>query len=107
VVLNLVRSSITITGITPPKLNPLLSDGVNLAASREGNSLYWTTRSRVPDCAARGSDHCPDADDSYRAVVIASEPITGEHWTEVQEGTILAVGPDAELTTLDLLTRAA
>jgi glutamine amidotransferase len=107
VVLDLVRSSIAIPGIAPPKLNLLLSDGVNLAASRWGNSLYWTTRSRVPDCAVCGSDHCPEADDSYRAVAIASEPITDEPWTEVQEGTILAVGPGAELTMLDLLTRAA
>jgi glutamine amidotransferase len=107
VVLELVRSSITIPEVGPPKLNLLLSDGVNLAASRWGNSLYWTSRRGVLDCAVCGRDHCPDADDSYRAVVLASEPLTAEHWTEVQEGTILALGPGAEITTLDLLTRAA
>jgi glutamine amidotransferase len=107
VVLDLVRMSIEIPGVDPPKLNLLISDGVNLAASRWGNSLYWTARKGVPDCAVCGTDHCPEADESYRAVVIASEPITTERWVEVQEGTILAVAPDAALTTLDLLTRAA
>jgi len=107
VVLDLVRWSIAIPGVEPPKLNLLLSDGVNLAASRWGNSLYWTVRTGVRDCAVCGTDHCPEADDSYRAVVIASEPITDEPWIEVQEGTVLAVGSHAELLTRDLLTRAA
>lgn len=106
-VVNLVRWSIAIPGVAPPKLNFLLSDGSNMAASRWGNSLYWTMRSGFPDCAVCGTAHCPSADESYRAIVIASEPITEEVWTEVQEGTVLSVGKGIELRTRDLLSRAA
>ncbi len=106
-VLDLVRMSIGIPDVDPPKLNLLLSDGVHLAASRWGNSLYWALRQGLPDCAVCGTNHCPDADDSYRAVVIASEILTSEPWVEVQEGTIMVVGPGAEVTTIDLLARAA
>lgn len=104
-VLDLVRYSID--EAEPPKLNLLLSDGVNLAASRWGNSLFWTVRERLPDCAVCGTNHCPEADESYRAVVIASEPISAETWVEVQEGSIIVVGPGAILTTVDLLDPAS
>ncbi len=33
----------------------------------------------------------------YRAVEIASEPITGESWREIPEGTLFAVDPDMRL----------
>ena len=106
-VLDLVRMSMEIPDRDPPQLNLLLSDGVNLAASRWRNSLFWTERRGLPDCAFCGTNHCPDADDSYRAIVIASEPISNEAWVEAQEGTILAVGSDAALTTIDLLDHVA
>jgi glutamine amidotransferase len=106
-VLDLVRWSIDVPGAEPPLLNLLLSDGKHLAASRWGNTLFWTTRDGVPDCAACGTNHCPDAGASYRAVVVASEPITEEEWTEVPEGTILAIGDRGGVTTRDLLTQAA
>ncbi len=106
-VLGLVGASMAIPGTDPPKLNFLLSDGVNLVASRWGNTLYWTERHGVRDCAVCGTDHCPEADGSYKAVAIASEPITDERWTEAQEGTILAVDGSARLTIRDLATQAA
>jgi predicted glutamine amidotransferase len=107
VIVDLVRWSIAIPGVAPPRLNFLLSDGSNMAASRWGNSLHWTMRTGFPDCAVCGTSHCPSTDESYRAIVIASEPITEEIWTEVQEGTVLSVGPGIELRTRDLLTKAA
>lgn len=91
----------------PPKLNFLISDGSNLVASRWGNTLYWAHRSAVPDCAVCGLAHCKDVDDRYRAIVIASEPITDERWTEAQEGSVLSVDRAATLTTQDLLVPAA
>ncbi len=78
-----------------------------MVASRWGNSLYWTIRTGVRDCAICGDAHCEPADRSYRAVVLASEPITDEAWVEVQEGTIVAVDEHANLITRDLFTRAA
>ena len=91
----------------PPKLNFLISDGLNLVASRWGNTLYWTHRSAVPDCAVCGLSHCEDVDERYRAIAIASEPITDEHWTEVQEGSVISVDRSATLVTRDLLVPAA
>ena len=91
----------------PPKLNFLMSDGTNLVACRWGNTLYWTARDAVPDCAVCGLSHCDEVADRYRAVAIASEPITREQWTEVPEGTILSVDESMAVTTRDLLVRAA
>ena len=62
----------------PPKLNFLIPDGPNLVASQWGNTLYSACRDAIPDCAVRGLAHCKDVDDRYRAIVIASEPITYE-----------------------------
>lgn len=105
--LDLVRASRSLSGHPPPKLNFMLSDGSTMAATRWGNSLHWTVRNGARDCTWCSNSHCPDADPGYRAVVIASEPITDEPWQEVQEGTVLAVDRDARLSTRDLLTRAA
>jgi glutamine amidotransferase len=91
----------------PAKLNFILCDGKHLVASRWGNSLYWTMRQGIRDCTVCGLSHCPDADNSYRAIAIASEPMTNETWHEVQEGSIIAVDKRAILTTTDLLVRAA
>lgn len=91
----------------PPKLNFILSDGERMVASRWGNSLWWTMRHGMRDCTVCGLSHCPDADDAYRALVLASEPMTEEVWHEVQEGSIVAVDERVNLTTSDLLVRAA
>jgi len=106
-VVDLHNMSMSAGARRPAKLNFLISDGSNLVASRWGNSLYWTHRSAVPDCAVCGLSHCEDVDDHYRAIVIASEPITDEHWTEVQEGSVLSVDRSATLVTRDLLVPAA
>lgn len=106
-VLDLVRASLAIPNIKPPKLNIIVSDGQNLVASRWGNSLHWTVRTAVPDCEVCGMSHCDGADATYRAAVVASEPLTAEPWVEVQEGTILAIDRSVTVSTRDLLTRVA
>ncbi len=90
-VLELVQIGLASGAEEPAKLNFLLSDGRHLAASRWGNTLHWTFRRGIPDCAVCGTSHCPGAGDGYRAVVVASEPITREAWTEVPDGTIFGV----------------
>ena len=102
-VLDLVDISVLSGASRPPKLNLLVSDGRHMAASRWGNTLYWTHRRGVRDCAVCGVSHCPDADDTYRSVVIASEPLTDEHWREVPEASVLGVEPGAHTFTRDLL----
>jgi predicted glutamine amidotransferase len=86
-----------------PKLNFVISDGRHLAASRWGNTLYWTIRRGIRDCAVCGTSHCPSADEDYRSVVVASEPLTDENWTEVPEASVLGVEPGAHTLTRDLL----
>ena len=106
-VLDIVSASKRVGAQRPPKLNFLMSDGEHLVASRWGNSLYWTERRGIRDCNVCGLLHCPEAAGDYQATVIASEPITDEPWTEVQEGSIVAIDEEARLTTWDLMTRAA
>lgn len=103
-VLDLVRIGIQAGNDEKPKLNFMLSDGKHLVASRFGNSLYWTFRRGVRDCAVCGTDHCPTADSSYQAAVIASAPITDEDWMEVPEGTVLGIEPGAHTMRRSLVT---
>lgn len=79
------------------QLNFLLTDGRSLVVSRWGNTLYWVSRHGVQDCEICGIPHVhhqPQHD--YRAVVVASEPISHEEWRPLEERQILAVGPDLE-----------
>jgi len=102
-VLELVDLSVLSGSSEQPKLNFLLSDGKHLVASRWGNSLYWTFRRGIRDCTECGTSHCPEADDDYRSVVVASEPITDENWIEVPEGSVLGVEPGAHTLKHDLV----
>jgi predicted glutamine amidotransferase len=102
-VLELVDLSMRSGALEQPKLNFIISDGRHIAASRWGNSLYWTFRRGVRDCAVCGTSHCPGADDEYRSVVVASEPITDEEWIEVPEASVLGVEPGAHTLKRDLL----
>ena len=54
-----------------------------------------------------GLSHCEDVDERCRAIAIVSESITDEHWTEVQEGSVLSVDRSATLVTRDVLVSAA
>ena len=47
--------------------------------------------SAMCDCTLCGLSHFPDTDNPHRAIAIASEPMTGETWHEVQEGSTIAV----------------
>lgn len=66
----------------------------------------WTFRRGIRDCAVCGTSHCPSADDDYRSVVVASEPITDEHWTEASEASVLGVEPGTYGLTRNLLATA-
>jgi predicted glutamine amidotransferase len=81
----LSRRSGEVTG-GPSRLNFLLSDGIHLGASRWGNSLYLTERSGRTDCEVCQTSHLTGPGESrYRAIAIASEPITGETWIEIAD----------------------
>lgn len=76
-------------------LNVLLTDGEQMAGSRWGRTLYWTERQAIHDCEICGFphvDHTPGQE--YRALVIASEPISHENWQTVQDRSVYHVTPD-------------
>ena len=78
------------------KLNILLTDGETLLASRWGNSLHRLLRVGVHDCEICGLCHIPDGRrGDYRALIIASEPISSEAWEEIPDKSL--VGIDSEL----------
>jgi len=73
-------------------LNVLLTDGRRLVGSRWGRTLHYVERQGVHDCEICGFPHIRHGKQhSYRAVVIASEPITHEPWHEVPEGCVFSV----------------
>lgn len=70
-------------------LNIMLTDGRRLAGSRINRSLFFVHRDGVHDCEICGFPHIRhDPDCDYRAVVVASEPLTHEHWIEVPNNSV-------------------
>jgi len=102
----LVRISMGAEVEEAPRLNFVISDGRHLVASRWGNSLYWTFRRGVSDCAYCGTSHCEHADESYKAVVVASEPLTNEEWLEIREGTVFGANARVETMSRSLVGEA-
>ena len=78
------------------RLNFLLTDGRVMVATRWHNDLYWVQRFGVHDCEICGIPHVHHhRGKDYRAVVIASEPISHESWQAVPDRSVLLV--DAEV----------
>lgn len=93
----LARRADAVDGERPSRLNLMLTDGRVLVASRWNNSLFFVRRRGVRDCEICGIPHVVhDEAVDYRAVVLASEPISSEVWEEVPEGTIVVVGGDLD-----------
>jgi len=76
-------------------LNIILSDGERLVGSRFNRSLYYVDREGVYDCEICGFPHIHhDPDKAYRAIVVASEPITHEGWIEIPNHSIWQINMD-------------
>ncbi len=85
------------------RLNFLLTDGKSLVVSRWHNGLYWVLREGVHDCEVCGIPHVRhDSRRDYRAVVVASEPISEEPWQEVPDGSVLTVDEEIEARVLSI-----
>jgi len=82
-----------------PGLNLIWTDGRELVAYRWGRTLHLVERDGVADCEICGFPHVHHAPGiDYRAVVLASEPVTHtEAWREVPDGTLIHVDPDARV----------
>jgi len=79
-------------------LNLLWADGPSLAGSRHHRTLWYTVRSAPYVCPVCGHDHAsPLAHERYRCVVIASEKITAETWTEVPEGSVFTLDDEIRI----------
>lgn len=80
------------SGAEPSKLNFLMTDGRVMVASRWNHTLYLLEREGVHDCEICGIPHIEHEEKRrYRAVVIASEPITHEAWQEIDNATVVSV----------------
>ena len=86
-----------------PKLRSILmlTNGRELYGSRVDRSLWYVERHEVHPCQVCGGalhvEQVPASD--YRAVVVASEPITSdEDWKEVPDGSLYRLGPDIEIS---------
>jgi predicted glutamine amidotransferase len=83
----------------PLGLNVLLSDGQEIVGTRWGRSLVVVERRGVRDCEVCGFPHVHhDPRHDYRAVVVASEPITHERWRELPDRSIFRIGADLDLS---------
>jgi glutamine amidotransferase len=83
-------------------LNVLLSDGLRMVGSRWQRELHYLERARSAACPVCGAEHAAGAPAGYRALLIASEPITPEPWPEVPERSVFEVTPDLRLRVLPL-----
>ena len=84
-------------------LNVIISDGAQMVGTRYGRTLHFVERDGVHDCEICGFPHVHhDPRRSYRAVVIASEPISHETWHEVPGSSLWQVndGFGLEITPL-------
>ncbi len=76
-------------------LNVLWTDGQHLVGSRFNRTLWYLERNEIIHCPICGRPHVHhDPKQAYRAVEVASEPITDEAWLGVPNGTVFSVDPD-------------
>ncbi len=75
-----------------PRLNFVFTDGNQLAACRWNRSLHTIARQGIYNCEICGIPHIHHHETvNHRAFVVASEPVTHEPWTEVNNYRVLAM----------------
>jgi predicted glutamine amidotransferase len=85
-------------------LNIILSDGESIVGSRLNRSLWFLERDEIIHCDICGRPHVHhEAKTAYRAVEVASEPVTPEDpWKTVPNATAYTVDPDYKLRIVPL-----
>jgi glutamine amidotransferase len=79
-------------------LNVLWTNGDRLVGSRLNRTLWYLEREGLVPCEICGETHVHHSPQQhYRAVEVASEPITNESWRQVPDGTVFAVDADLRL----------
>lgn len=88
-------------------LNVIWTDGERMVGSRLNRTLWYLERDGVVRCEICGETHVHhSAKEHYRAVEIASEPITHERWLQIPNGSVFSVDPDYRLRILPLSDEA-
>jgi predicted glutamine amidotransferase len=84
-------------------LNVLWTDGERMVGSRLNRTLWYLERDGLILCEICGHSHVHHSTKQhYRAVEIASEPITHENWLQIPNGTVFSVDPDFRLNIVPL-----
>lgn len=79
-------------------LNVILTDGMQMVGSRLGRDLCYVDRIGVHDCEICGFPHVHhDPHRLYRAIIVASEPVSHEHWHEIPERSLYRVGKEISI----------
>lgn len=79
-------------------LNVIWTDGEHLVGSRLNRTLWFLERDGVHLCEICGKSHVHhDTKQHYRAVEVASEPITHEDWRGVPNGSVFSIDPDVRI----------
>lgn len=79
-------------------LNLLWTNGAQMVGSRLNRTLWYLERDGIVPCEICGEPHVHHSPKKhYRAVEIASEPITSENWLQIPNGTLFSVDPDFRL----------
>lgn len=79
----------------PAGLNIVLTDGEQLIGSRYNRTLWHLVRNEVTVCGICGKKHVQhDVGEDYRAIEIASEPISGENWKSFANGVVYSIDKD-------------
>lgn len=80
-------------------INIIMTNGAELIGTRLGRPLFFAEREGLHDCEICGFAHVHhDPRENYRAIVLASEPISHENWRELPESSIYRVGSDCRIT---------
>lgn len=76
-------------------LNVVLTDGAELAGSRFGRTLWHLQREQIYTCDICGRPHVHhELGTNYRAVEIASEPISDDNWEAFPDNVVYSVDED-------------
>lgn len=75
-----------------PKLNIVLTNGATMFATRWNNSLHYVVRRGLMDCEICGVPHVHhEVGNDYRAIVVASEPISDEAWERIPNHSVMTI----------------
>ncbi len=91
----IIQWSEAVNPLEPAGLNIVLTDGEQLVGSRYNRTLWHLVRNEVTVCGICGKKHVQhDIGEDYRAIEIASEPISGENWKAFANGVVYSIDKD-------------